>query len=249
MPNFSNTLPPEQPHKGYDIRRTPPSQPLAAIVTCDQFLCCDTHYFQGRTTPCERITNEQGKTVDDSTCPACQRKQPWRSHVYVSAFSPKTHEHYIYECSTNAAKTFAEHVQAYKTLRGFGFQAVRPKGQANSKVVISPIPVNLSKITLPRPPDVAAALMVIWRLPASAIASQTEHMEGLHDHEGYAFAADHLRPDPAPLNEMRNQLDDASANGDVEQRRRDFLAGLEQSTAAAAAKKNGRKTCATSSQP
>jgi hypothetical protein len=245
VPNFRTVLPAPSAHQGYDIRRTPATATLAAIVTSENFLCCDTHYYAGRTTPCERITNERGQTTDDSMCPACTRKQPWRTHVYVSCFNPKTHEHFLFECTANAAKTFAEHVQIYKTLRGFAFAASRPKGGVNAKVVIQAIPVNLANITLPKPPDIPRALAVIWRLPSTAIDTQPETIDGLHDHEGYAFAADHVRTDPQPLAEMRNQLDDACEDGDIEQRRRDFLAQMNNPPPKTAKKTNGKPKCET----
>jgi hypothetical protein len=42
---------------------------------------------------------------------------------------------------------------------------------------------------------------------------------------------------------MREQLDDASAMADIEQRRHDFLAGLERAHAKETAKKNGAAKC------
>jgi hypothetical protein len=243
MPNFSHQLPPPSAHQGYDIRRTPQSASLQAVVTSEQFLVCDTHYYQGRTTPCERMVNEHGKTLDDTPCPACQRKQPWRTHVYVAAYAPKAAEHYIFECTANAAKPFAEHIETNGTLRGFAFVANRPKGGINSKVVIQAVAVNLARVILPKAPDLRRALAIIWRLPADALTTQPEKTEGLDDTSSHARNADTIRTDPATLAEMREQLDDASAMADIEQRRHDFLAGLERAHAKETAKKNGAAKC------
>ena len=119
--------------------------------------------------PCERICNEEGKTEDDSTCLACQQKQPYRTHAYVSAINPKTREHFLFECTGTAAKPLEEHAEAAGTLRGCHFAASRPKGGPNSKVIIITNQVDPRKVQLPEPPNIPAALAVIWRLPRAAI--------------------------------------------------------------------------------
>jgi hypothetical protein len=196
MPTFSTALPPVSKHHGYDLRRTPSSSSLQAICTANQLLVCDTHYWRGRTLPCERITNDQGHTIDDSACPACLAKQPFRSHVYVSAFDGKTHEHFIFECTCFAAKPLAEYIQGAGTLRGCVFHASRPKGTPNGKVVIVTNTANLSRITLPNAPDVATALSVIWRLPRTAVnVDEPKH------------APSRVKLDRPSLAKMRNQPD------------------------------------------
>jgi hypothetical protein len=162
-------------------------------------LVCDTHFWHGRTTPCERLLNETGKTLDDSTCPACRDKQAWRTHVYLSAFDAKSHEHFIFECTANAAKAFAEYHAAARTLRGCVFHATRPKQGPNSKVVIVTNTVNLAKTPLPQQPDVARALAVIWRLPQTALPV----VEQPH-------SPPEIHPNPTRLKMLRDQLDNAA---------------------------------------
>lgn len=199
MPTWSNKLPPVGKHHGFDLRRTPPASKLQAIITCEDILVCDTHYWHGRTTPCERITNDDGKTIDDSTCAACQEKQAWRTHVYVSAFDAKTREHFIFECTANAAKAFVDYRDSAPTLRGCLFNATRPKCAPNSKVVIETTTANLSRVTIPNPPDLARALAVIWRLPQSALPVETP-----------PFEPPTIKPAAEPLARMRNQTDNAA---------------------------------------
>lgn len=170
MPNFSNQLPRQQKHTGFDLRRCPSSGSFRAVCTCEDILVCDTHFWRGRTLPCERVVNDDGKTVDDSRCPACQAKQPWRSHVYCSCFVSKTHEHVIFECTALAAKPLAEYRDATGTLRGCILDASRPKCAANAKVIITTNTLNLAHHPIPNAPDVAAALAVIWRLPGAAFS-------------------------------------------------------------------------------
>lgn len=163
MPTFSNTLPVQQKHMGFDLRRTPAASALQAVVTCDDILVCNTHFWRGRTLPCEA-----------PDCPACNESIPFRTHVYVSAFDAKTHEHFIFECTANAAKAFADYRSSATTLRGCAFHASRPKCLKNSKVVILTNTVNLSRVTLPEPPNLIRALCVIWRLPSSAMPIESD---------------------------------------------------------------------------
>lgn len=161
MPTWRTELPPEGKNRGYDLHRTPTAAPLIAIVTSDNLLVCDTHYWHGRTTPCERVCNAEGRTIDDSHCPACVDKAAWRTHVYVAAFDARKREHFIFECTTHAAKMFQEYRAAAGTLRGCIFNATRPKATPNGKVSIITHAADLSKTFLPPAPDVTAALAVI----------------------------------------------------------------------------------------
>lgn len=185
MPTWSTELPPVGKHMGFDLRRTPATGALQAVITCENLLVCDTHFFHGRTMPCER-----------PNCPACNDSIPYRTHVYVSAFSKTTGDHFIFECTAHAAKPLAEYYQAAGTLRGCIFHASRPKGLKNSKVFIQTNSSNLAKNPIPDPPDLIRAISTIWRLPASAMAVEHE-----------PFAPPQLTTVPEPLARMRNQPD------------------------------------------
>jgi len=154
MPVFSKTLPTLERHMGFDLKRTPESKPIDGIVTCELFLVTQTHFWGGRTVPHELYD-----------CPACARAQPFRTHVYISAIMPDTREHFLFECSSNAAKAFEEYLGTYGTLRGCFFRASRPKKTKNGKVVILTKQADLTKCHLPQPPDIERALCVIWQVP------------------------------------------------------------------------------------
>jgi hypothetical protein len=176
MPTWRADLPPEGKHKGFDLKRTPCTGSLQAVITSEAFVVCDTHFWHGRTCPCERVCNEQGNTIDDSSCEPCLEKIGYRTHVYLSAFDPKRRDHFIFECTANAAKPLAEYEAANTTLRGCILYACRPKGTPNSKVVIETNTANLAKVSLPNPPDLTKALSVIWRIPLPALlAEPTNH--------------------------------------------------------------------------
>jgi hypothetical protein len=198
MPTWRNGLPPEGKNRGFDLIRTPPSASLLAIVTSDDLLVCDTHYWHGRTQPCERQCNAEGRTTDDSTCPPCREKTAWRTHVYLSAYDAKRKNHFIFECTTHAAKPFAEYLQAAGTLRGCLFNACRPKGGANARVAITTTTADLGKLHLPTGPDVPLALSVIWRLPRTALDTVAEHA-----------GENQIRTRATILAQMRDQPDNA----------------------------------------
>lgn len=169
MPVFRNCIPQSSGEHGYDLKRTPANGALQGIVTCEDVLVCDTHFFRGRTTPCERTYNDEGKTVDDSACQPCREKIGFRTHVYVSVFDTKKREHFIFECTGVAAKAFSDYKASNGTLRGCILYASRPKGTKNSKVFIETNTANLQKMPLPNPPDMQKALCVIWRIPLNTL--------------------------------------------------------------------------------
>jgi hypothetical protein len=160
MPAWSNELPSQTEQPGFNLRRTPPDGPIRAIVTCDDLNVCLTHFWGGRTMPCE-----------SPDCDACRAMSPKRAHVYLSAWDPQSREHFIFECTANAAEPFRDWKRSANTLRGCLFQASRPKRRRNAQVEILTKPCDLTKISLPSPPDVARAMAVIWRLPQTACAS------------------------------------------------------------------------------
>jgi len=217
MPTWRTELPPEGKNRGYDLKRTPTSAPLIAIITSTELLVCDTHYWHGRTTPCERQCNAEGRTIDDTQCPACLEKAAWRSHVYVSAFDAKKREQFIFECTTHAAKVLKEYHDAAGTLRGCIFNATRPKQTPNGKVCIITHAADLSKTFLPEAPDVTAALAVIWRLPRKALDLTTAFIDNMPHPEARHPRATHIRPRAAPLDQMRNQPDNAGGEQTVGQ--------------------------------
>jgi hypothetical protein len=169
MPIWSNELPALQKHMGFDLRRTPSTGRMIGIITSDDMLVVPTHYWNGRTCPHE-----------EENCQACLNMMPYRIHVYVSCFDPKTREHYLYESTSNAAKSFEEHKKAFGTLRGCMFQAERPKQTRNGKVVIMTKPADLTKISLPEPPNLIRAMSVIWNIPVPDLAEPSEHLRGKH---------------------------------------------------------------------
>jgi hypothetical protein len=227
MPAFRNELPAQDKHMGFDLRRTPATASLTAVVTCDDFYVVDTHYYHGRTTPCERFTtDEYGKTIAGN-CAACAETMPYRSHVYISAFDNRTHEHFLFECTAHAAKPFAEYAKAVGTLRGCAFQATRPKGAKNSKVVITTATANLGKINLPDPPDIVKALCVIWRIPTPTHACTTKAFISATMEPDETVSAPGVRPSRGRLTAQRTQPDNQEDEETFLARRKAFDEALQ----------------------
>lgn len=199
MPRWQSELPKRPDHFGFKLVRTPQTSPLTLVATSDQLLICDTHWFQGRTVPCEREVNENGETIDASMCPACTQQIPWRTHCYLAAFNFRTREHVIFECTDIAAEPLAEYIKTQTTLRGCALTACRPKGGRNSKVQIICNTANLAKNPIPAAPDITRALSVIWRLPPPAVDEQPQKR-----------APNRIRTDAAALRVMREQVDNAA---------------------------------------
>src|SRR4030042_4235866 len=172
MPTWKNELPKNPTSRGFSIKRPPTQGTIRSILTADRLLVCDTHYWHGRTVPGERVLSDTGSTLDDSLCLPCRDKQGWRTHVYISAFEAKSRDHFIYECTDAAAKPLEEYYQANGTLRGCIINAYRPKGTPKGKVLLLTAAAALPQINLPNPPDVIAALCVIWRIPRVGMDKQ-----------------------------------------------------------------------------
>lgn len=192
---------------GFSLKRTPPSGYIQAIVTSDNLVVCDTHFWHGRTTPCERIANDEGATIDDSPCQACTEKIGYRTHAYVACFDPKKQEHCLFECTTHAAKSLAEYHEANGTLRGCILRASRPTGKPNGQVTIETNTANLAKVHLPTAPSIQLALAVIWRLPAAALPTTNERDLSPMDDGKRPVRQTTIRPDPVPLRRQRQQSD------------------------------------------
>jgi len=154
MPNWSNDVPKDPRGHGLPLLRTPAARPLAAIVTSDNLIGTETHFWGGHTVPCE-----------GPECEACQSGIAYRWHAYLSAFNPDDQLHFIFECTAQAAQTFAEYRTDHKTLRGCQFHAYRWKRAKNGRVIIKCETSGINPKVLPRAPDLCRIMAIIWRLP------------------------------------------------------------------------------------
>jgi len=158
MPQFSSQPPADPRGQALELKRCPPGSVLAGIITCTDVVGCPTHFWGGRTVPCE-----------EENCEACQAGIGWRWHGYISAFHTIAKEHFLFEMTARCVEPLTEYRLANPTLRGCSFLAQRPSGKVNGRVFLKTKTVDLESVTLPPSPDLTNVLAMIWNLPTSSI--------------------------------------------------------------------------------
>lgn len=159
MPTFSRNVPQDPRGPAFPIMRVHATRPLVAIVTSPDLVGCFTHFFKGRTVPCE--------------LPDCEPHRegiPYRWHAYLSAYIPQTGVHFLFECTAQAANHFTDYRDNHGTLRGCLFKGTRMHGKVNGRVLIKCSPADLTSIRLPNPPDLIKCLSILWDFPADDVA-------------------------------------------------------------------------------
>ena len=154
MPNWSNKIPEDPRGYALPLLRCPAAQRLEAIVTSGNLIGCNTHFWGGHTVPC-----------NGTDCEPCERGVAYRWHAYLSALNPKDGLHFIFECTAQAAKPFADYRESHGTLRGCQFIAYRWKQARNGRVIIKCTPTAMQLGILPDTPDLTRIMAIIWRLP------------------------------------------------------------------------------------
>lgn len=211
MPTFRTSLPPKTRPDNLKLKRVPPRGVLTAICLSDELTVVDTHFWHGRTTPCEREVNEAGDTIDDSTCEPCNAKHGYRPHAYVACWDPKLSQRFLLELTAFAAQPLATYRAAQGTLRGAILYAFREKGTPNGAVTIRTEPANLTTTHLPTAPNVPAALQILWRLPAGSYQPAAAVEQTMDAVDGHCPTVNRLRPNGTKLAEMHTPPDNAGA--------------------------------------
>lgn len=154
MPTWTTSVPSDPRGPAFPILRTPAFKPLTAVITSEDLVGTYTHFWKGRTMPCEH-----------ELCEACKAGIPYRWHAYVSAWTQATGLHFIFESTAQAAETLTDYRDAFGTLRGCVFFAQRMNQKANGRVLIKTKPLDLKTNSIPDPPDLIRCLSIIWNLP------------------------------------------------------------------------------------
>jgi len=154
MPTWTKSPPADPRGYGLPIIRTPAARPLTAIVTSDQLIGTDTHFWGGHTVPCER-----------PKCEPCDNGIAYRWHGYLAAYNPTDDLHFIFEMTAQASEKFLEHHKANGTLRCCQFTAYRWKQRKNGRVIIRCEQSARPSHALPAAPDLCKIMSIIWRLP------------------------------------------------------------------------------------
>ena len=154
MPRFDVTPPDETKKFTLELRRAQPGPGVKGICTCDNLIGCHTHYYGGRTVPCE-----------GEECEACKDGFTPRWHGYISAFSPISNEHFLFEMTQTAAEKFNAFQNEYSTLRGCLFIAKRRTKSPNSRLLVQLKPSNPNRKDIPDAPRIERILCHIWNVP------------------------------------------------------------------------------------
>lgn len=158
MPVWSNEIPTDPRGPALPIQRTPAFKPLVAIITTPDLVGTYTHYFKGRTAPCEK-----------PECEACRNGLPFRWHAYVAAEETSTALHFIFETTAMGAEPFIDYRQQTGTLRGCLFEATRWQKRPNGRILIRTKPADLTERRLPAAPDLLKCLAILWDLPEQSV--------------------------------------------------------------------------------
>lgn len=153
MPSFSNVPPADARGVGLPIVRTPHMRNLRAIVTSSDLIGCFTHFWKGRTMPCE-----------GQDCPAHQAGMPFRWHAWLGALLNRDGHHALFEMTAQAAEPFVQYREAHGTLRGCEFDAHRLNNAPNGRVHIVCRLRDCSTIKLPKEPNLIRCLSIIWNI-------------------------------------------------------------------------------------
>ena len=153
MITLTNRPPVDPLGQPLSLLRTPAYRAILAIVTSEDIVGCPTHYYKGRTSPCQ-----------SQSCPACADGISWRWHGYLAAWQPTQGLHFLFEMTAIAAEPFVEYRDAHGGLRGCLFEAKRLTPVPNGRLRIQCKPADLSKVRLPQAPDVIRCLIKIWGL-------------------------------------------------------------------------------------
>lgn len=152
----------------YRIQRTPQKGAIVARVLSHEFTGARTHYYNGRTQPC-----------NPKDCEACNKNMASRWHGWIFAQDLKTLEVFIFEFPPAAGEALDHKFSQLRTLRGVHFKCHRIGGKANGRVVIQFGEQDQDREALPRVPSMEPILCSIWGL-RSASTTKSPRMT---DHE------------------------------------------------------------------
>lgn len=158
MPTWTNEPPDPSDATPFRIIRTPATGKLLAIITSDEVIGTNTHFYNHRTLPCE-----------GATCPACGDGYPWRWHGYVTALDPLTREHFLFEFPAAANDAFKAYRTNQATVRGCHFLATRAPQRHNGRVMIRCKPADLEREPIPSAPNLRKILCKLWSIPYTEI--------------------------------------------------------------------------------
>jgi len=159
MHQFSNTPPKDPRGESLPLVRCRVGKPMVGIILSEDLLGTATHFWRGRTIPCDR-----------ENCVPCSEGFPWRWHAYVGVYSPNVSKTCLFEMTARATEPLISYRETYGTLRGCHLTAKRANMSPNSRVILQTKQADLQGITLPPPPDIIKVLSIIWNIDLPSIS-------------------------------------------------------------------------------
>lgn len=195
MPSWSNTPPTEASKPGFPLLRVPRGTRTTYLCTADDLVGCYTHFWGGRTVPCE-----------DNDCKACHEGIPARWHAYLSVLEAGTLRHSLLETTAGPALTLCEYRNTYRTLRGCRILAYRTGSGINGRINFHCTPADLSKVAMPPAPDVLRLLATVWRLKVPEINITTATQTRRRPTNADAAQQQITQPDPLTISQLAEAL-------------------------------------------
>jgi hypothetical protein len=152
MPIWTDQPPQDTEDQAFALLRIPPTPGYKVLITSPGILGTNTHYWKGRTTPCE-----------PDNCEACAEGAGYRWHGYFAGLRQSDRLHGLYEVPAAAAAALHDFAQKVGTLRGCLAVFRRLGNRPNGRLLVTTQPYDLKAIELPPPPDVAKIMAHIWQ--------------------------------------------------------------------------------------
>jgi hypothetical protein len=162
MLEFDTEIPQSARGLSLPVIRTPNKGTIHGLITCDNLIGTNTHFYGGRTVPCMR-----------EECDACKDGAPFRWHAYLTCYNGQAKQHFIFECTALAAESFYEYLRANGTLRGCMFNARRGSSRANARVILELKPYAGDRSSIPHAPNLILALAKLWNIPITDVKAPT----------------------------------------------------------------------------
>lgn len=149
-----NRRPPDnEPRGGWSLRRCPTKGFLAVVIVSHDLMGRYTHYFAGRTRPCQ-----------GNDCEACNKNMRPRWHGYLCAIDLQTNEKIIVEVTSSIASQLGEWFDSHRTLKGSRMKLERRSPKPNGKITCKLAEPAPGTGELPTAPDIRPIMNKIWEV-------------------------------------------------------------------------------------
>lgn len=144
--------------------RAIPKRPIRAFVLSGDVSGTKTHYWHGRTRPCNA-----------PDCDACTANNIARWHGYIAIYNTDAHEVQVLEITSSSIQYIERYLVGRQSLRGAHITASRPSGRITGKLHLLLEQTTDLRPDLPPAPNVRQILERIWHGDAARPAEAPLH--------------------------------------------------------------------------